>query len=204
MATGASAATGRQPTSRRLRRRPRHLRGLAVVVGVVLAFLSALAPATAAPIAGEWHRLNPAQDNPAPEHERFICAEGQVWRCSYDKVAEPTLHANSTVARFVGHTVTSSWECPDWFAEHCDDVVEVVAGKAHVTLDDGTRFTLREEFIVTEVDGQEVLWAYIVDFGVAVPWYRTFDEAVLAAGFTPPYLFDGANWPPEDYIVVPS
>jgi hypothetical protein len=210
MPTGAADPTDPQRAPRRLGRRPRRVAGLAVVVGILLTFLSALTPATAvptstaAPVAGEWHRLNPDQGNPAPQHERFTCAEGQVWRCSYDKVAEPTLHADGTVARFVGHTVTSRWECPAWFAAHCDDVVEVVRGKAHITLDDGTRFTVTEEFILTEVDGQEVLWVYIVDFGVAVPWYRTFDEAVLAAGFTPPYLFDVTNWPPADFIVVPS
>lgn len=210
MTTGSIDPTTAHRRRRPLRRRPGHAAGLAAVVAALLTFLVALTPANAAPApsgkpeTGEWHRLNPSQDNPAPNHERFLCTEGQVWRCAFDQVAEPSLHADDTVARFVGHDVTSRWECPAWFAAHCDDVVRVISGKSHVTLDDGTKFALRIVFILTEVDGQQVLWNHIVDFGVAVPWFRTFDEAVVAAGFTPPYLFDGTNWPPEDYIFVPQ
>lgn len=148
----------------------------------------------------EWHRLNPDQSNPAPQHERFICVEWRVWRCTYDHVAEPTLDAAGNVARFVGRRVTARWQCPEWFVDHCDDVVEVVQGRARIRLEDGTRFTLQEEFIVTKSEGQEVLWVHVVDFGVAIPWYRTFDEAVVAAGFEPPYEFDGTNWPTRDVL----
>jgi hypothetical protein len=192
------------------RRRPRRrcTRLGALALATVLALLSALAPASAGPAPGaarsvaEWHRLNPDQSNSAPQHERFTCVERRVWRCFYDHVAEPTLDADDNVARFVGHTVTSRWECPEWFADHCDEVVEVIRGKARVTLEDGTTFKLREEFIVTESDGQDVLWVHIVDFGVAIPWFRTFDQAVLAAGFDPPYEFDGTNWPASDGIIT--
>lgn len=189
------------------RRGARTRTALAVVAGIFLTIVGTLAPAVAhadqghRPQLGVWHRLNPSEDNPAPQHERLRCREGdRVWQCRYDLVPEPTLNSNDTVARFTGRVVTSSWECPEWFAEHCADVVTVVAGKARVTLDDGTRFSLGQTLIVTEVDGQEVLWAYLHDFGVVSPWFRTFDEAVLAAGFTPPYIFDGTNWPPPDYI----
>jgi len=208
MDTRAALSPDRPLTSRPHRRRPRRVAGLAVVVGALLAFFAALTPAgavpapAAAPIAGEWHRLNP-DGTLAPQHERLSCAEGQAWRCAYDHVPEPTLEATANVGRFVGHTVTSMWQCPEWFADHCDDVVTVVSGHAHATLADGTRFKLPQEFIVTEADGQEVLWDHIIDFGVAVPYFRTFDEAVVAAGFTPPYEFDGSNWPAWDGIVIP-
>ncbi len=208
MDAAAALSPDKPLTSGPPRRRPRRVAGLAAVVGTLLALLAALTPATAAPapaaapLAGEWHRLNPSGTN-APEHERVSCTEGQAWRCAYDQVPEPTLEADATVGSFVGHTVTSTWQCPEWFADHCEDVVTVVSGKAHVTLADGTRFTLHGESIVTEADGQEVRWDHLVEFGVAVPYFRTFDEAVIAAGFTPPYLFDGSNWPAWDGIVIP-
>ncbi len=187
---------------------PRRRAGLAVVVGILLALISATAPATAHRGGHHgheqvvWHRLNPDQGNPAPEHERIACSPGRVWRCTYDKVSEPTLHADRTTGRFVGR-VNSRWQCPEWFADHCDDVVTVVSGRTRLTLDDGTPFTLVEDLIITKHRGRQVMWVHIPEFGIAVPWYRTFSTAVRAAGFTSPYRFDGTNWPAWDGIGIP-
>jgi hypothetical protein len=89
--------------------------------------------AAARPHTSTWHRLNPDQTNPAPEHERIRCREGAVWVCRYDKVPEPGLNFtwDRTTAKFVGRDVTGRWACPAWFTE-CAAVTRVVDGVATI------------------------------------------------------------------------
>ena len=55
------------------------------LVAFILSMLAGWAvPAGAAgarPHTSTWHRLNPDQSNPAPEHERLRCREAAVWVC---------------------------------------------------------------------------------------------------------------------------
>ena len=84
-----------------------------LVAGLAVPAASAASP----PPRSTWHRLNPDQSNPAPEHERLRCIEAAVWVCRYDKVPEPALNFswNRTTAQFVGRDITDSWSCPEWF-----------------------------------------------------------------------------------------
>jgi len=179
----------------------------AILVGLVWATVAVL-PAGAVAVAsgspsspGAWHRLNPDQSNPAPEHERLTCSEGRSWSCHYDKVAEPglNLHLDSTVGNFHGGDVTKSWTCPGWFPEDvCDNVTQVVRGNMVFVLPDGSRFSVRQELVVTDVGGSQVLQHHWAQFGFVCPWFRTFDQALAANPF--PLPFDGENWPAGDCV----
>jgi hypothetical protein len=61
---------------------------LALLTSLVLAWVIPAASAASPPTTSVWHRLNPDQSNPAPEHERLQCIETSVWVCRYDKVPE--------------------------------------------------------------------------------------------------------------------
>jgi hypothetical protein len=141
----------------------------------------------------EWHRLNP--DDPANvnnEHERLRCRGGFVrLACFYDKVPEslPGFSWNSTTGFFVGRTVTSTWECPDWFpSEVCDNTVAVFAGKGVFFPDGGDPFKVDQDYVFTSIGGHRALYVYWVD-AFACPWYRTFAQALAA---NPTHSFDCA------------
>jgi hypothetical protein len=177
---------------------------LAILVGLVWAAVAAL-PAGASgspPAPSAWHRLNPDQSNPAPEHERLRCSEGRrSWSCQYDKVAEPDLkfHWDATVGTFAGGDVTKSWTCPGWFPKRiCNNVTQVVRGNMRFVFVDGSRFSTRQELVVANVGGAQVLQVHWVQFGFACPWYRTFHKALRANPF--PLPFNGVDWPAGDCV----
>jgi hypothetical protein len=146
-----------------------------------------------------WHRLNPDQSNPAPEHERLTCSQGATWYCAYFKQAEPRLnfHWDSSVGSFIGSDATDSWNCPSWFpARVCRHVTRVASGRMAFILADGSTFQTTQEFVVTNTKGHQTLYVYWVDYGFACPWYRTFKAAVDANPF--PLPFNGTNWPVAD------
>jgi hypothetical protein len=177
----------------------------AILVGLVWAAIAALPAAGSPPAPGAWHRLNPDQTNPAPEHERLTCSEGSSWSCRYDKVAEPELnfHWDGTVGTFTGGDVTTAWTCPGWFpASVCTNVTQVVRGNIRFAFTDGSRFFTRQELVVAEVAGAQVLYVHWVQFGFACPWYRTFDEALAANPF--PVPFNGTDWPAADCVSAPA
>jgi hypothetical protein len=151
----------------------------AILFAAILLALSS-ASAVAAPPMGEWHRLNPG-GGVTDEHERLTCVEVRAhWMCRYDKLPEPGFHFDGVIGTFQGRNVTSSWECPDWFpAEICDNVVAVYSGTALYSRDGGGRFRVGQEYVITEMGGQAVLYQYWIDQFVC-PWFRTFDEAVDA------------------------
>ena len=87
---------------------------------------------------------------------------------------------DGTTGRFHGHDVTQTWACPDWFpADACDGVTAVFEGPATYALDGGGRFTVLQDYILTDMAGQPVLIQYWVG-RFACPWFRTFDEALAA------------------------
>ena len=130
------------------------------------------------PASGEWHR-----NNYGFGHERLMCLEATPsWSCVYDNVPEPGLPASDSVAHFTGRNVSDSWSCPTWFdATVCDNVVAVYRGVATYTSSGNHPGTFHQEYIVTNVGGQEILQQYFVDLFYC-PWFRTWDEA-LAADF---------------------
>lgn len=144
------------------------------LVAFILSMLAGWAvPAGAAgarPHTSTWHRLNPDQSNPAPEHERLRCREAAVWACHYDKVPEPRLNFSwdRTTAKFAGRDVTASWACPAWFTE-CAAVTRVVDGVVKIRPD-----------------------------ALACPWFSSFRRALAANPF--PLPFDGVAWPDSDCI----
>ena len=159
--------------------RPRSRAIAAFVAGFLLLTLAA-APAIAKDTT-EWHRLNPNGTQDASEHERLTCREGATsWTCVYDKLPDSGFAWNATVGRFAGRDVTSSWTCPEWFpTEACAGVVQVLSGNAVFLVDGDRPFTVPQEYIVTSVGGDEVLYVHWVDLFVC-PWYRSFDEALGA------------------------
>ena len=188
-----------------------HIAAFAAVLG--LAIVGSLANSTAAdasaPPSGQpgqhtqWHRLNPDQSNPAPEHERLTCLQGRGWSCHYDKVPEPSLnfHWDSTEGDFHGGDVTKSWTCPDSFpADICQSVTQVARGTTVFRDADGSTFAALQELIVTSGGGTQVLWVRWVRFGFACPWFPTFDQALAANPF--PLPFNGVDWPEDDCIAA--
>lgn len=157
------------------------------------------------PLVGRWDRLNPDQSNPTPEHEVLRCGGNISWNCTYDKHPEPRLGfenpPDSTSGRFRGEDVTSQWECPDWFPEDvCGDTTFVVRGVMNYELAEGGSLVVDQELVVTEYDGQEVLYAHWIGQFVC-PWYRSFAEALAANPFPTP--FDGEHWPAMDCAIAP-
>jgi hypothetical protein len=145
---------------------------IAIAIGVVSVMLTA--PVSAAPPVQQWHR-----NNYNAGHERLTCRESApTWTCSYESdVPDP-----EGTGRFTGRDVTAGWDCPEWFPDTiCDNVVKVYEGQAVYFANGGPALTLRQAYVVTNVDGQPVLQLYWVDLFVC-PWYRSFEEA-LAADF---------------------
>jgi hypothetical protein len=119
-------------------------------------------------------------------------------------VAEPELnfHRDGTVGTFTGGDVTTAWSCPAWFpASVCSNVTQVVRGNIRFAFTDGSRFFTRQELVVADVAGAQVLYVHWVQFGFACPWYRTLDEALAANPF--PVPFNGTDWPAADCAFAP-
>ena len=152
-----------------------------VAAGLMLAVASA-GPVSAAHVDTEWHRLNPFTDSGGQEHERLSCSEaGSTLHCRYDKLPGEGLVIDDTTGAFRGHDITSRWTCPDWFDPAiCENVTAVYAGPATYFPEDGRPFTVYQEYVVAEVDGQAVLFQHWVSGGFACPWFETFAEATAA------------------------
>jgi hypothetical protein len=168
---------------------------------LVLSILAALAiPATSAaarPSTSTWHRVNPDQTNPAPEHERIRCWEAAVWVCWYDKVPEPALNFSfdRTTVLFVGRDVTARWACPAWFTE-CADVTRVVGGVAKIRPEGEPSFKIPIDYVFV---GNKALWV-LIPGAQACPWSSTFRRALAANPF--PLPFNGVDWPSPDCVVA--
>lgn len=153
---------------------------LAIACLFSLVVLLSIGSATAAAVsAGTWHR-----NNYGTEHERLTCREAvTTWTCFYDKVPEEGFSWDDRTARFTGRNVTDSWSCPTWFdSAVCDNVVAVYRGIETFVGGGQHPITAAQEYVVTEVNGQLILYVYWVD-NFYCPWFRTFDEA-LAADYT--------------------
>ena len=147
----------------------------AVIAALMLVAVAA-GPASARASSGEWHRNNYGNG-----HERLICREATPsWSCVYSNVPEPGLSASDTAAHFTGPNVTDSWSCPTWLdASVCDNVIAVYRGVATYTSSGNHPVTFRQEYVVTDVGGQEILQQYFVDLFYC-PWFRTWEEALAA------------------------
>ena len=152
---------------------------------------------------GNWHRLNPYQGGPTPEHEILLCRGNFRQYCIYDKVPEPRLGfefpPDSTYGRYLGMEITNNWECPSWFPNNiCDNTVFVSGGEMNFVLPDSSPLIVNEELIVTEINGGKMLFVYWVDQGFVCPWFTSFEEALAANPF--PLPFNGEDWPAGDCI----
>jgi hypothetical protein len=153
----------------------RHIR-LVSVAGATVLVLAMSGPAmarTTGAQAGEWHR-----NNYNAGEEVLLCRESTPsWTCTY-RVPDGT-------GWFSGQDITASWTCPEWFpSTMCDNVTAVYHGRTvylPVGGSSGDSFIVKQDYVVTEVEGQAVLQLYWIDRFVC-PWYRTYDEA-LAADF---------------------
>jgi hypothetical protein len=168
---------------------------LSLLVGSAVPAAAAATPASTT----TWHRLNPDQSNPAPEHERLRCIEAAVWVCRYDKVPEPDLNFswNRTTAQFIGRDITATWDCPEWFTE-CAAVTRVVEGTAVYRGEVAHPFKVLVDLIFID---DQVLYLSWVDFGFACPSYPSFEAALAANPF--PLPFDGVTWPSPDCLSAP-
>ena len=148
---------------------------VASVIAALMLLALAVGPASAKAPSGEWHR-----NNYGTGHERLMCREAtSSWTCVYDNVPEPGIPAGDSVGHFTGRDVTDSWSCPTWFdATVCDDVVAVYRGVATYTSSNHP-VTFQQEYVVTNVGGQEILQQYFVDLFYC-PWFRTWEEALAA------------------------
>jgi hypothetical protein len=59
----------------------------------------------------------------------------------------------------------------------------------------------RAEVVISTQGTRDVMWLYWPEWGLAAPWYRTFDEALNANPFPRP--FNGTDWPAMDWYVAP-
>jgi len=149
-----------------------------------------LAPAVDEPVFGEWHRLNTRNSggNPASsEHEvMHFWAETAGWVGRYEKRAEATLGfrnpPDGTVGIFAG-AVATKFVCQPAFPFYpCQDVVQVVEGTTRYSPPGRPPFEVHQQHIVVRTaEGREVMWQYFLrPWNFACPWYRDFDEALVA------------------------
>jgi len=165
---------GQVPAPRRRSRGHGHRFGRALLAAALVLAIGA-APATGAGF-GSWHR-----NNNNAGHEALQCLEVPAfWSCTYDLTPDTA----DTQGRFVGRNVTATWTCPTWFpAAVCEDVTSVYRGTAVYNWDDGTSSSVPQEYVLTNQGGREVLYLHWLEsvFGPFVcPWYRTFEEALVA------------------------
>lgn len=163
---------------------PGHARRRAPSILLALFGLMVLVmPASAAPPQVEtWHRLNPATEDVAPEHERLQCLPNLQWVCRYDKLSGDGLHWDRTIGMFHGRDFAfTQADCPEWFpSEICEAAQQVIVGQITYAVDEGGAFRTGHALIFT--DGVEVapLYVYWFDLGFVCPWYESFDDAVAA------------------------
>jgi hypothetical protein len=172
---------------------------LALILSMLAGWAIPAASAAARPATSTWHRLNPDQSNPAPEHERLRCREAAVWVCRYDKVPEPGLNFswNRTTAHFVGRDITARWACPAWFTE-CAAVTRVVQGVSKIRPEGERPFRLRLDYVFLD---DKRLFLLVPD-ALACPWFGSFERALAANPF--PLPFNGVDWPASDCLFAPS
>jgi hypothetical protein len=135
-------------------------------------------------LVGRWHRLNPGTPS---EHETLSCGGDQVLTCRYSIQPEPLLNyvqpPYSIYGIFTGQE-HSSWAPPQWFTEEFPEVISVFGGEMEYYVNDTSPdLFVFADLIVTESDGQEVLYLYWIDspYGsFACPWYRSFEAALSA------------------------
>jgi hypothetical protein len=69
----------------------------------------------------------------------------------------------------------------------CGHVIAVYQGVGVFHPPAGRPSTFRQEYIATNINGEELLFVHFVDLGFACPWFRTFAEGLAA---NPGYDFD--------------
>jgi hypothetical protein len=162
--------------------RPVRRRALSVLLAL-FGLLVLVTPTVAAPPHLQtWHRLNPASEDVAAEHERLQCLPGVQWVCRYDKLAGPDLHWDRTIGMFHGRDFPfTQADCPDWFpTEICEAAEQVIVGWITYVVDEGGAFKTGHALIFT--DGVDVapLYVYWLDDGFVCPWYGSFEDAMAA------------------------
>ena len=173
---------------RSLARTEMRIKTFASALAVIALLVATTMPAAAGNKSAEWHRLNPGGSQATSEHERLTCREAdQAWSCEYAKVPDPGFSWNSGTGTFTGGNVTAHWTCPDWFGQVCGHVIAVYQGVGVFHPPVGRPSTFRQEYIATNINGEEILFVHFVDFGFACPWFRTFAEGLAA---NPGYDFE--------------
>jgi hypothetical protein len=159
-------------------------RGALSVLIALLGLLVLVAPVSAAPPHREtWHRLNPATDDVAAEHERLQCMSVVQWVCRYDKVPEQDLNWDRTIGTFHGRDFAfTDADCPDWFpTEICEGTEQVIVGPITYAVDEGGAFRTGHALLFTDGEGDIApLYVYWFDAGFVCPWYESFDDALAA------------------------
>ncbi len=165
-----------------------------LVVMILITLISIPVGATSqTTLVGRWDRLNFG-----PEHETFSCGQGETWHCRYDKQPEPTLGyitPDATYGLFTGQDVTSTWDCPEWTADICNNMTFVVEGWIDYYVWDGSIFSTDGAFVLAEINGDQVMYFYWLGLPgqtFACPWYRSFDAALAAN----PELENDCIYPP--------
>lgn len=185
------ATEGTIPRVRSLPATEIKLRTVASALAVIALLVITTMPAAAASKSSEWNRLDPGGSQANSAHERLSCREAAPdWSCDYDQVPDSGFAWSSATGTFTGGNVTAHWTCPDWFGQVCVHVVAVYQGVGVFDHPVGHPSTFRQEYVVTNINGQAILFVHFVDLGFACPWFRTFAEALAA---NPTYDFDCLN-----------
>ncbi|NJD27691.1 MAG: hypothetical protein FIA92_05285 [Chloroflexi bacterium] len=145
-----------------------------VLVAVAIVLVAVSAPA-AAGSGSTWHR-----NNYGSGHERFHCADGNVWQCTYDNVREPDMTWNpKSMGLFNGTAQDAAW-CPGWARAVCDHATTIVVGATTYGLNEPGAFTWWEEVIFTDGDGVAPMYRYYIgpQFEAMCPWYATWSDAL--------------------------
>jgi hypothetical protein len=183
MTTAATISRMRSPGRTEMR-----LRTVASALAVIALLVATTMPAVAGAPSSEWHRLNPGGSQATSGHERLICREAVPdWSCDYDNVPDSGYAWSSSTGTFTGGNVTRQWTCPEWFGQVCLHVVAVYKGEGVFHPAVGRPSTFRHEYVVTNINGEAILFVHFVDLGFACPWFRTFAEGLAA---NPSYDFD--------------
>jgi hypothetical protein len=153
------------------------------VLIALLGLVVLVAPVSAAPPHLEtWHRLNPATEDSAAEHEQLHCLPGLQWVCRYDKLPEPGLNWDRTMGRFHGRDFAfTPADCPEWFpTEICEGTEQVIVGTMTYVLAGGGAFKTGHALLFTDGEGIAPLYVFWFDFGFVCPWYESFEDALAA------------------------
>lgn len=173
---------------RYLARTEMRIKTLASALAMIALLVATTMPAVARAPSSEWHRLNPGGSQATSGHERLTCREAAPdWSCDYDNVPDSGYAWGPTTGTFTGGNVTRQWTCPEWFGQVCTHVVAVYKGEGVYHSAVGSPLVFRHEYVVTNINGEEILFVHFVDLGFACPWFRTFAEGLAA---NPGYEFD--------------